>query len=395
MSQSRVRSVLWKDASESDWSNWKWQMRNRICNIADLSRAIALSDEEKGGIRREADRLPMAVTPHFLSLVDPDDPDCPIRRQVIPRVEEHFYCSRDMDDPCGEEKDSPVPRLVHRYPDRVLLIATEACASYCRYCTRKRIVGKKPQTVDREQLSRICEYLNANKKIRDVLISGGDPLALCDEKLEWILSALRSVKSIEIIRIGTRAPVFLPQRITPELVSLLGKHHPVYISIHFSHPKEITPETAAACMALADGGIPLGSQTVLLKGVNDHPATIKKLMHELMKVRVRPYYLYQCDLAVGTEHFRTPISTGINILEKLRGHTSGYAVPTFVVDAPGGGGKIPLSPSYFISMVEGRAVLRNYEGKVFEYPEPMDLKKLRLKLCKEGVPENAALPLVR
>jgi lysine 2,3-aminomutase len=299
-----------------------------------------------------------------------------------------------LEDPCGEEKDSPVPRVVHRYPDRVLLIATEACVGYCRYCTRKRIVGRRAQSIDRDQLAKACDYIAGNKKIRDVLISGGDPLSLCDDKIENILKSLRAIKHVEILRIGTRAPVFLPQRITPELVGMLKKYHPVYLSIHFSHHREINAETARACEMLADAGIPLGSQTVLLRNINDNATTIKKLLQELLRIRVRPYYLYQCDLAVGTEHFRTPISTGINIIEKLRGHTTGYAVPTFVVDAPGGGGKIPLSPSYFISLVEGRAVLRNYEGQIFEYPEPMDAKRLKLKLCKNEIPEKTPPLLV-
>jgi lysine 2,3-aminomutase len=386
--QPRLRYTMWKDVPDSDWNNWKWQVKNRVSTLDQLARALRLTRAEEQGIKREEERLPMAITPHFLSLVDPDNPDCPLRRQVVPRIEEHFFCSRDMEDPCGEEKDTPVPHIVHRYPDRVLLIATETCVSYCRYCTRKRIVGKKHMSIDRDALARACDYIGANRKIRDVLISGGDPLVFCDEKIEMILKALRAIKHVEIIRIGTRVPVFLPQRITPSLVDTLRRHHPVYVSIHVSHPKEINADTARACEALADAGIPLGSQTVLLRGINDNCAAIKKLMHELLRIRVRPYYLYQCDLAVGTEHFRTPISTGINIIEKLRGHTTGYAVPTFVIDAPGGGGKIPLSPSYFIALVEGRAVLRNYEGKIFEYPEPMDASRLKLKLRREEVREK-------
>jgi lysine 2,3-aminomutase len=392
--QPRLRTTIWKDVPETDWTNWKWQVKNRVTALAELSRLVKLTAEEESGIRREEDRLPMAITPYFLCQIDADNPECPLRKQVIPHIEEHFFCSRELEDPCGEEKDSPVPKVVHRYPDRVLLIATEACVSYCRYCTRKRIVGRRTQSIDREQLARACDYISGNKKIRDVLISGGDPLSLCDEKIETILKSLRAIKHVEILRIGTRVPVFLPQRITPELVAMLKKYHPVYVSIHFSHPREITPETSRACEMLADAGIPLGSQTVLLRNINDNAVTIKKLLQELLRIRVRPYYLYQCDLAVGTEHFRTPISTGINIIEKLRGHTTGYAVPTFVVDAPGGGGKIPLSPSYFISLVEGRAVLRNYEGKIFEYPEPMDAQRLKLKLCKEEIHEKTPPLLV-
>jgi lysine 2,3-aminomutase len=391
---SHTRERLWRNVPESDWGDWKWHIKNRICTLAELSDAVKLTPGEEQGVKRENGRLPMAITPHFLSLIDPHNADCPLRKQVIPRIEEHFVSTRDMIDPCGEEKDSPVPRLVHRYPDRVLLIASESCVCYCRYCTRKRIVGRKADCINAKQLARICDYISKNRKIRDVLISGGDPLMFSDEKLESILKELRSIRHLEVLRIGTRAPVFLPQRVTPSLVALLKKYQPLYISIHFSHPKEISPEVARACEMLADAGMPLGSQTVLLKGINDNVSTIRKLLHELLKVRVRPYYLYQCDLAVGTEHFRTPISTGINIIEKLRGHTSGYAVPTFVVDAPGGGGKIPLSPSYFIALVSGRAVLRNYEGKIFEYPEPMGVEKLKLKLRKEEVAEKTPSLLV-
>jgi len=392
--QSRLRYDMWKDIPDSDWNDWKWQVKNRVSGLAELAGAVRLTRAEEQGIKREEERLPMAITPHFLSLVDPDNAECPLRRQVIPRIEEHFYCSRDMEDPCGEEKDSPVPHIVHRYPDRVLLIATEMCVSYCRYCTRKRIVGKSRMSIDKDGLARACEYIAGNRRIRDVLVSGGDPLIFCDEKIEMILKALRAIRHVEIIRIGTRGPVFLPQRITPSLLETLRRYHPVYLSVHFSHPKEISPATAKACEALADAGIPLGSQTVLLKGINDSAATIRKLMQDLLKIRVRPYYLYQCDLAVGTEHFRTPISAGINIIEKLRGHTTGYAVPTFVIDAPGGGGKIPVGPSYFIALVEGRAVLRNYEGKIFEYPEPMDAARLKVKVRMEGMREKTPPLLV-
>lgn len=394
MLRSQIKATMWKDVPESDWNDWKWQLKNRVCTLTELQRAVKLTREEEGAIRREEGRLPIEITPYFLTLIDPENDNCPVRKQVIPRIEEHFVSSRDLQDPCGEEDDSPVPRLVHRYPDRVLLISTEACVCYCRYCTRKRIVGKRAKIIDNDQLKKICDYIEGNRKIRDVLVSGGDPLIFSDEKLETILKALRSIKHVEILRIGTRAPVFLPQRITPSLVSMLKKYHPIYMSIHFSHHREITQETARACEMLAEAGIPMGSQTVLLKGINDNAGTIKKLFQELLKIRVRPYYLYQCDLAVGTEHFRTPISTGINIIEKLRGHISGYAVPTFVVDAPGGGGKIPLSPSYFIALVEGRAVLRNYQGKIFEYPEPMEAGKLRVKLQKGEVYEKTPTLLV-
>jgi lysine 2,3-aminomutase len=284
-----------------------------------------------------------------------------------------------MVDPCGEDKDSPVPGLVHRYPDRVLLLVTDQCAVYCRYCTRRRLVGSNERSITQGNFEEVLKYLKSHRKVRDVLLSGGDPLLLENERLEEILSRLRALSHIELLRIGTRAPVTLPQRITGGLVRMLKRYHPLMISIHFTHPKEITDAVKRACNELADGGIPLGSQTVLLKGINDKPSIMKKLVQELLKIRVRPYYIYQCDLATGTEHFRTSVATGIQIIEKLRGHTTGYAVPTYVVDAPGGGGKIPVEPDYVMSRGKGRVVLRNYEGKVFEYPEPniLEFKKAR------------------
>jgi lysine 2,3-aminomutase len=284
-----------------------------------------------------------------------------------------------MVDPCGEDKNSPVSGLVHRYPDRVLLLVTDQCATYCRYCTRRRLVGSNERPITQGNFEEVLKYLKTHKKVRDVLLSGGDPLLLENERLEEILSRLRMIPHIELLRIGTRAPVTLPQRITVGLVRMLKKYHPLMISIHFTHPKEITDAVRRACNELADGGIPLGSQTVLLKGINDKPNVMKKLVHELLKIRVRPYYIYQCDLATGTEHFRTSVATGIQIIEKLRGHTTGYAIPTYVIDAPGGGGKIPIEPDYVISKEKGKLVLRNYEGQVFEYPEPniIEFKKVK------------------
>jgi lysine 2,3-aminomutase len=282
-------------------------------------------------------------------------------------------------DPCGEDKDSPVPGLVHRYPDRVLLLVTDQCAVYCRYCTRRRLVGANERSITQANFEEALKYLKSHRKVRDVLLSGGDPLLLENERLEELLSRLRAVPHIELLRIGTRAPVTLPQRITTGLVRMLKKYHPLMISIHFTHPKEITDAVKRACGELADAGIPLGSQTVLLKGINDKASIMKKLVQELLKIRVRPYYIYQCDLATGTEHFRTSVATGIQIIEKLRGHTTGYAVPTYVVDAPGGGGKIPLAPVSLVSRVKGKVVLKNYEGKIFEYPEAniIEFKKAR------------------
>ncbi|MBI5469162.1 MAG: KamA family radical SAM protein [Deltaproteobacteria bacterium] len=352
------------------WYDWKWQLKNRITSLEVIRDLIPLTRREEEGIKRASGRLAMAITPYFFSLIDRQDPRCPIRKQAVPRLEEFSVSSCEMVDPCGEDSHSPVQGLVHRYPDRALLIVTDSCAMYCRYCTRKRMVGEETPPMSIEKFEEAYKYIKSKKTIRDVLISGGDPLMMKSEVLESYLKKLRSIPHLEIIRIGTRVPVTLPMRVNQELVDMLRKYHPLYLSIHFSHPKEITPEVVRSCTMLADAGIPLGSQTVLLKGINDKPATMKKLMHELLKVRVRPYYLYQCDMAMGTAHFRTPVSVGMNIMEELRGHTTGYAVPTFVVDAPGGGGKIPVTPTYLISQAKGRITLRNYENKIFNYTEP-------------------------
>ncbi|MHB9155106.1 MAG: KamA family radical SAM protein [Endomicrobiales bacterium] len=350
-------------------NNWRWQLRHRITSLDELEQWLDLTDEEKRAIQYSAGRLKMAITPHYAGLMDKDDPNCPVRRQAIPSLDEFKTGANDLADPCGEEHDTVAPGLVHRYPDRVLLLVTDACAMYCRHCTRRRIVGASEGTLTDAQLEGAFEYIRKNKKIRDVLISGGDALLLSDAKLDALLTRLRQIEHVEIIRIGTRVPVTLPQRINSGLVSVLRKHHPLFMSIHFNHPREISPETREACQMLADAGIPLGSQTVLLKGINDKPSIMTKLMHELLKIRVRPYYLYQCDLAGGTEHFRTPVSAGLRIIEALRGHTTGYGIPTFVIDAPGGGGKVPINPDYVISRSRKSVIIRNYQGKVFMYPE--------------------------
>jgi len=370
---------VWKEISEREWNDWRWQLRHRVTRLEQLQEILQLIPEEIEGIKQSKGRLALAVTPYFVSLMDPGNPNCPIRRQAIPRIEECHLSKNDMVDPCGEDKNSPVSGLVHRYPDRVLLLVTDQCATYCRYCTRRRLVGSNERPITQGNFEEVLKYLKTHKKVRDVLLSGGDPLLLENERLEEILSRLRMIPHIELLRIGTRVPVTLPQRITAGLVRMLKKYHPLMISIHFTHPKEITDAVRRACNELADGGIPLGSQTVLLKGINDKPYTMKKLVHELLKIRVRPYYIYQCDLAMGTEHFRTSVATGIQIIEKLRGHTTGYAIPTYVIDAPGGGGKIPVEPEYVISKGKGKLVLRNYEGQVFEYPEPniIEFKKVK------------------
>jgi len=313
----------------------------------------------------------MAITPYWASIMDTENPNCPLRRQAVPVSGESLVSPHEMTDPCAEDRDSPAPFLVHRYPDRVLLLSTDHCAMYCRHCTRRRLVGETEKKGENSpsKFDAAVDYIKSNRKVRDVLISGGDPLILEDEKLEDLISKIRSISHVEFLRLGTRVPVTLPQRITENLVNMLKKYAPIWISIHFNHPKEITRRSKIACDMLADAGIPLGSQTVLLKGINDRPYIMKKLVHELLQIRVRPYYIYQCDPVRGTQHFRTPVATGINIVEKLRGHTSGYAVPIYVIDGPGGGGKIPVGPNYILSQAKGKYVLRNYRGKIYTYPE--------------------------
>ena len=360
----------WKDATPEEWDDWRWQLKHRVTRAEQLKLILNLSQEEIEAIEASKGRLATAITPYFAKLMDRQDSNCPIRRQAIPTLNEFHLSPADLLDPCAEDENSPVPHLVHRYPDRVLLLVTDKCAVYCRYCTRRRMVGESEKSITAEELDQALAYIQSTKKIRDVLISGGDPLLLEDEVLDGILAKIHKIPHVEVIRIGTRVPVTLPQRITPSLTGILKKYHPLWMSIHFTHPKEITKEVRRSCGMLSDAGIPLGSQTVLLRGINDRPVVMKRLMHELLKTRVRPYYIYQCDLAMGTEHFRTPIAVGINIIEKLRGHTTGYAVPSFVIDAPGGGGKIPVGPTYLISQDKGKMVLRNYQGRVFEYQEP-------------------------
>jgi len=361
---------LWKDVSEEEWRDWKWQVRNRLRSIEELRQVINLTPEEEAGLEYARTGFPLGISPYYASLMDPDDPTCPIRRQGLPLDDEALLSVHDMHDPLHEDVNSPVPYLTHRYPDRVLFIVTEMCPMYCRHCTRRRLVGSKEGGIPRPAIDRAIEYIRATPQIRDVLISGGDPLSLADSRLEYILARLREIDHVEIIRFGTRVPVTNPFRITDEFCRMVKKYHPIWVNTHFNHPLELTPDAVAACERLADAGVPLGNQTVLLRGVNDCPHIQKELVHRLVRARVRPYYIYQCDLSEGLEHFRTPVAKGIEIIEHLRGHTSGYAVPTFVVDAPGGGGKIPVGPNYVISQSPGKIVLRNYEGKIVVYPEP-------------------------
>lgn len=359
----------WEGISTEEWDNWTWQLRHRIQSLEQLEARLTLTPEERAGTILAGKKLALGITPHFFNLIDQGDANCPIRRQVVPRIEESQTAPDEMIDPCGEDANMPVPGLVHRYPDRVLLLVTDRCASYCRYCTRSRVVsgaGEQELTTD---LEGALAYLEKHPEVRDVLLSGGDPLLLSDSKLEAILARLRQIPTIEFIRIGTRIPIFLPQRITPELVRVLKKYHPLWMSVHSNHPREITEEVREALGRLADAGIPLGNQSVLLRGVNDQAETLKELFHKLLLCRVRPYYLYQCDLITGSAHLRTTIREGQEIMEQLRGHTTGYAVPTYVVDGPGGGGKIPIGPSYIVGMADNRVILKNYKGDVYEYPE--------------------------
>lgn len=361
---------LWKDVTDEQWDDWHWQVRNRIDTVEDLKKVINLTPKEEEGVNAALKTLRMGITPYYALLMDKDDPNCPVRMQAVPTLYETYISDADLDDPLHEDTDSPVPGLTHRYPDRVLLLITDMCSMYCRHCTRRRFAGQKDDESPLDNIDKAIEYIRNTPVVRDVLLSGGDCLLVSDERLEYIIKRLREIPHVEVIRLGSRTPVVLPQRITPALVDMFKKYHPVWLNTHFNHSKEITPEAERACKLLADVGVPLGNQSVLLRGVNDCVHVMKKLMHDLVKMRIRPYYIYQCDLSAGIEHFRTPVSKGIEIIEGLRGHTSGYAVPTFVVDAPGGGGKIPVMPNYVLSQSPDKVILRNYEGVITTYTEP-------------------------
>jgi lysine 2,3-aminomutase len=364
------RQRFFPDATTTEWNDWHWQLRHRLRDREGLERVFRLTDDEQRTIDRIGGRLAVGITPYYAALMDPDDPSDPLRKTMIPVADEFFQSSGEAEDPLGEDAASPVPGIVHRYPDRVLFLVTSFCAVYCRYCTRARLVSHTGEVhFNQAQYERALQYVREHEEIRDVLISGGDPLTMGDDRLEWLLSRLRAIPHVEFVRIGTKVPVSLPQRIDASFLAMIRKHR-VWMSLHFMHGNEVTPEVHEACGRLSDAGIPLGSQTVLVKGVNDDVPTMRRLVHGLLKARVRPYYLYQCDPIVGSAHLRTPVEKGLEIIQGLRGHTTGYAVPTFVVDAPGGGGKIPLYPD----MVAGRegdfVLLRNYEGKIFRYPDP-------------------------
>ncbi|MBP6365523.1 L-lysine 2,3-aminomutase [bioreactor metagenome] len=369
MAESR-RKILFPQVSDEQWNDWKWQVKNRIETLEDLKKYIPLTQEEEEGVSRSLQTLRMAITPYYLTLIDPENPNDPVRKQAIPTGSETHISPADLLDPLHEDEDSPVKGLTHRYPDRVLLLITDMCSMYCRHCTRRRFAGQKDDETPADYIQKAIDYIAATPQVRDVLLSGGDALMVSDAKLESIIKRLRAIPHVEIIRIGSRVPVVCPQRITDKLVDMLKQYHPIWLNTHFNHPNEITKESIAACERMANAGIPLGNQSVLLRGVNDCVNIMKRLVHSLVKMRVRPYYIYQCDLSMGLEHFRTPVSKGIEIIEGLRGHTSGYAVPTFVVDAPGGGGKTPVMPTYIISQSPGKIVLRNFEGVITTYSEP-------------------------
>ena len=361
----------WASVPDAEWNDWKWQPKNRVTRIDQLERLLpSMTREERAGVLLAGEsKLAMAVTPYYFNLLDASDELCPIRRQVIPRLEETTTAPWETLDPVGEDAHSPVPGLVHRYPDRVLFLVTDRCAAYCRYCTRSRLVSNASGYDFHPEFDRQIAYIAEHTEIRDVLLSGGDPLLFNDEKLEYLLGRLRAIPHVEFLRIGTRVPIFLPQRITPELCAMLRQFHPLFVSIHTNHPRELTTEVREALGRMADVGIPLGNQSVLLRHVNDEPVVMKALVQKLLLCRVRPYYIYQCDLIAGSAHLRSTVSRGLEIMDSLRGHTTGYAVPQYVIDAPGGGGKIPVNPGYILRKSATKVILRNFEGKVFEYPE--------------------------
>ncbi|MDD2215532.1 MAG: lysine 2,3-aminomutase [Eubacteriales bacterium] len=368
--------AIWKDVSNEQWYDWKWQVENRITSVDQLKKIINLTPKEEKDIGEVVKNFRLGITPYFASLMDPNDPRCPVRMQAVPVLAETHRSEADMLDPLHEDEDSPAPGLTHRYPDRVLFLITDQCSMYCRHCTRRRLAGETDAARSMDDINKCIEYIRKTPVVRDVLLSGGDCLLVDDDVLEYIIVELRKIPHVEIVRLGSRTPVVMPMRITDNLVNMLKKYHPIWLNTHFNHSKEMTPDAMEACRKLADAGIPLGNQSVLLRGVNDCPHIMRDLVHDLVKNRVRPYYIYQCDLSLGIEHFRTKVSKGIEIIEALRGHTSGYAVPTFVVDAPGGGGKTPVMPQYVISQSPDKVILRNYEGVITTYTEPKDLPEI-------------------
>jgi lysine 2,3-aminomutase len=397
LSHDYKKIPLYKDVTPEQWNDGHWQIRNDIRDVETLSKVVPLTDQARKDVEKVLTIFRMAITPYYASLIDQSNPVCPIRLQAVPRLPETFDDPSDQDDPLHEDVDSPVPGLTHRYPDRVLLLVTNMCSMNCRHCTRRRLVGFEDMHMSEANVDAAIDYIARTPVVRDVLISGGDPFVLSDDRLESLLSRLRAIPHVEIIRIGTRTPVVMPMRVTDDLVNMLKKYHPLYVNTHFNHPNEITAEAREACRKLADAGIPLGNQSVLLRDVNDCPVLMKNLVQKLLTIRVKPYYIYQCDLSRGIGHFRTTVSKGIEIIENLRGHTTGMAVPTFVVDAPGGGGKIPVMPSYLITSNEKRVVLRNYEGVITTYDEPSHYENDcgKCRICKDEPQLNASCGVAR
>jgi lysine 2,3-aminomutase len=362
---------LWKNVTDEEWNDWRWQIRNMLSDVDEIMQVVNLTKQEAEDVRKVMHGFRVGITPYYASLMDPDDYRCPVRMQAVPVLAETRRGAGDMEDPLHEDEDSPAPGLTHRYPDRVLFLITDQCSMYCRHCTRRRHAGESDGARSNDDIEKCLDYIRRTPVVRDVLLSGGDCLCVSDNVLEYIISELRKIPHVEIVRLGSRTPVVMPMRITDDLVNMLKKYHPIWLNTHFNHPKEMTPDAQLAVKKLADAGVPLGNQSVLLRGLNDCPHIMRELVHVLVKNRIRPYYIYQCDLSLGIEHFRTKVSTGIEIIEALRGHTSGFAVPTFVVDAPGGGGKTPVMPQYIISQTSKKVILRNYEGVITTYTEPM------------------------
>jgi len=401
--QQELGNRLEEDINVSAWKDWKWQIKHSIRSLDKFEHVtgIKFDSKKRKSLEKTFGKFPLSITPYYLSLIDRDNyENDPVFKQAFGGVEELTTIKSEFNDPLSEDRDSPVPGLTHRYPDRVLFHVSNVCSMYCRHCTRKRKVGDVDSVPSKDQLSEGIEYIRNTPQVRDVLLSGGDPLMMSDEKLDWLLSEISSIPHVEIIRIGTRMPVVLPYRITDKLISILQKYHPLWINTHFNHPREITESAREALAMLANGGFPLGNQSVLLADVNDCPRIMKSLLHKLVQNRVRPYYLYQCDLSEGLSHFRTPIGKGIEIMESLVGHTSGLARPTYVIDAPGGGGKIPVMPNYIISWSTNKVVLRNYEGVITTYKEPdsyepkmcdRDCDACKLELNTNEVDESAAI----
>ncbi len=395
------RIEMWKDVSLEDWNDRQWQLKNLVRDLDTLSGVVAMTDEERAGVADALKDSRFQATPYYLSLIDENNPDCPIRMQVIPTRDELLPGLGDLEDPLSEDSDSPVPRLVHRYPDRVLFLVSEVCSMYCRFCTRKRhILDPDSKQLSSEHDAAI-RYIAEHKEVRDVIISGGDALMLSVDMLEGIIKELRAIDHVEIVRVASRFPCVMPMGVTDEVVNMLKKYQPIFFMTHFNHPYEITPQARLACAKIVDAGIPLHNQSVLLRGINSDAAIMKKLMHDLLKARVRPYYIYQCDLAEGIEHFRTSVSKGFEIMEHLRGHTSGLALPTFVIDAPGGGGKIPIMPNYLLTLTDESAVMRNYRGMMSSYINPRErdsfcstAKEIAAGLVPEEKENSAYLDLV-